>query len=44
MKDIINRNDKGQWHGYIERYWFNGKLDYKCFFNNGIPSIIVKIM
>ncbi len=35
MKDIINTNSKGQRHGYIEWY-FNGKLSYKCFYNNDI--------
>ncbi len=36
MKDIININNKGERHGYQEWYWFNGNLDYKCFYNNGI--------
>ncbi len=36
MKDIINRNDKGQHHGYQEWYYGNGKLWIKCFYNNGI--------
>ncbi len=35
MKDITNRNDKGQRHGYQERYWYNGNLGVKCFYNNG---------
>ncbi len=34
MKDIINKNDKGELHGYIEWYWPNGW--YKGFFNNGV--------
>ncbi len=36
MKNIINKNDKGRYHGYQEWYFGNGKLDYKGFFNNGI--------
>ncbi len=35
MKDIINRNNKGQLHGYQERY-AGGKLRFKGFYNNGI--------
>ncbi len=35
MKSIINKNDKGQWHGYQEWY-FDGKLYFKGFFNNDI--------
>ncbi len=37
MRDIINKNDKGELHGYQEYYyWYNGELYYKGFFNNGI--------
>ncbi len=36
MRDIRNYNDKGQYHGYQERYYINGKLWYKCFCNNDI--------
>ncbi len=36
MKGITNRNDKGLYHGYIELYWRDGELRFKCFFNNGI--------
>ncbi len=36
MRNIINVNNKGEFHGYQERYWYNGKLWYKCFYNNGI--------
>ncbi len=36
MKDIRNRNDKGQWHGYQEWYYTNGKLWFKGFSYNGI--------
>ncbi len=35
MKSIINKNDKGQWHGYQEWY-FDGKLYFKGFWYNGI--------
>ncbi len=35
MKDIINKNSKGQHHGYQE--WYSGgKLFYKGFYNNGV--------
>ncbi len=36
MKDITNRNDKGQRHGYQEQYFSNGNLGFKCLYNNGI--------
>ncbi len=36
MKDIVNRNSKDQYHGYQERYYTNGKLYFKGFFNNDI--------
>ncbi len=36
MKNISNYNNKGELHGYQERYWLNGKLISKCFYNNGI--------
>ncbi len=36
MKEIINRNSKGQHHGYQEGYYSNGNLWVKCFHNNGI--------
>ncbi len=36
MKNIINRNNKGQWDGYMERYWGHCKLWVKRFYNNGI--------
>ncbi len=36
MRDIINRNDKGQLHGYHEVYLGDGDIWFKCFFNNGI--------
>ncbi len=35
MRDIRNKNNKGQRHGYQEIYWSNDKLGYKCFYNNG---------
>jgi len=34
MKNITPRNDKGQQHGYWERYYNDGKLWYKGFFHN----------
>jgi len=34
-KDIKPKNAKGQEHGYWEVYWTNGKLMYKCIYNNG---------
>ncbi len=36
MKVIINRNNKGQLHGYQEIYRANGELWGKYFFNNGV--------
>ncbi len=36
MKDIINYNDKGRYHGYQERYHDNGVLYRKGFYNNDI--------
>ncbi len=36
MKNVININDKGLYHGYQERYWIDGKLITKCFCNNGV--------
>ncbi len=36
MKEIENINNKGEYHGYQEWYFFNGQLMCKCFFNNGI--------
>ena len=33
--DITPENDKGQRHGYWERYYANGNLWYKCFYHNG---------
>ncbi len=36
MKDIINKNDKGELHGYQEYYWSNGELYYKGLFYNGV--------
>jgi antitoxin component YwqK of YwqJK toxin-antitoxin module len=35
MKDIINRNDKGQLHGILIEYWENGQIRYKHNYNNG---------
>ncbi len=35
MKEIINKNSKGQWHGYQEWYT-RGKLCFKGFYNNNI--------
>jgi hypothetical protein len=35
MKEIININNKGQCHGYKE-FYFEGKLWYKGFYNNGL--------
>ena len=35
MKNIKPLNDKGLPHGYWERYYNNGSLAFKCFFNNG---------
>jgi len=34
-KDIKPVNNKGQAHGYWERYWGNGELLYKCVYNKG---------
>ncbi len=34
MKNIINRNSKGKYHGYQERYHMGSKLWFKCFYNN----------
>ncbi len=36
MKDIINLNSKGKWHGYQEYYWYDGKLYHKGFCYNNI--------
>ncbi len=36
MKEIINKNNKGELHGYQEWYYSNGELYYKGFYNNGI--------
>ncbi len=36
MKEIINRNNKGLFHGYQERYRANGELWVKGFYNNDI--------
>ncbi len=36
MKNIINKNNKGQLHGHQEWYYFNGKLLYKFFCYNDI--------
>jgi len=36
-KNIEPKNDKGQNHGYWERY-LEGELYYKCFFINGQES------
>jgi len=33
-KDIININDKGQYHGYVEQY-HNGKLNHRGNWKNG---------
>ena len=33
-KNITPFNDKGQRHGYWERYYY-GNLWHKCFFHNG---------
>ncbi len=35
MKEIINKNDKGELHGYQEWYWC-GELSFKGFYNNNI--------
>ncbi len=37
MKSIINKNDKGRYHGYQEWYYSDGKLLYKGFYNNDMP-------
>ena len=34
-EDITPRNEKGQRHGYWERYWSNGKLWHKGNYING---------
>jgi len=34
-KDIEPRNDKGQAHGYWERYYGNDTLAIKCVYING---------
>ena len=34
MKNIKPFNDKGLPHGYWERYFNNGLINYKCFYNN----------
>ncbi len=36
MKDITNRDYKGQLHGYQEWYYSNGNLVLKCYYNNYI--------
>ena len=28
-------NEKGQQHGLWQRYYFNNKIAYKCYYNNG---------
>jgi hypothetical protein len=33
-KDIRNHNDKGEWHGYQERYHPNGKIMLRCIYKN----------
>jgi len=33
--DILPYNDKGEKHGYWEKYHSNGDLMYKCFYVNG---------
>ncbi len=35
MKNIINENNKGQFHGYQE-FYFVGNIWVKCFYNNNI--------
>ncbi len=35
MKNIINKNNKGQLHGHQEWYYYRD-LYYKCFYNNGV--------
>jgi hypothetical protein len=35
-KEIVNKNDKGQLHGYQEWYLYkNNKLWYRCNYKNG---------
>jgi hypothetical protein len=29
MRDIINKNNKGDFHGYNEWYWNSGKLRFR---------------
>ncbi len=36
MKEIMNRNNKFQLHGYQEWYYINGVLYLKGFYNNDI--------
>jgi len=33
-KNLEPRNTKGQAHGYWEVYWDNGRLCFKCIYNN----------
>jgi hypothetical protein len=35
MKNITNRNNKGQRHGYQEWYWNDGDLWYRGSYKNG---------
>jgi antitoxin component YwqK of YwqJK toxin-antitoxin module len=35
MKDIVNKNDKGQLHGIQIGYWSNGQIWYKTNYING---------
>jgi len=35
-KNIRQYNAKGERHGYWEGYFYNGKLWFKCVYNNGI--------
>ena len=34
-KDIMPKNSKGEYHGYQERYNYNGKLTIRVVYKNG---------
>ena len=36
MKNILNRNNKGQYHGYQKWYSKIGKLTLRCNMKNGL--------
>jgi len=34
-KEIINKNDKGQWHGYVELYYLDKTIQSRGNWKNG---------